>query len=165
MAILQENALKMKAKLNIAVKSSNLAKHRLKFARQVTEERLKECLPVQDFEAEHSKVLITLMSSLLDEDNFDIDPDTDSLKPKEDFLKDVRDSFDKHANEVVIKERLEFVKNQLVEKVKDKAARNRSRKSSFSSTCSQSMKRTYSMELLNQKEAVRSKTSPTSIMN
>jgi hypothetical protein len=38
MAILQENALKMKAKLNIAVKSSNLAKHRLKFAMQVTEE-------------------------------------------------------------------------------------------------------------------------------
>ena len=115
-------------------------------------------------EAEHSKVLITLMSSLLDEDNFDVDPETDSLKPKEDFLKDVRDSFETHANEELINERLDFVKNQLVDKVKDKAARNRSRKSSMSSTCSQSIKRAHSMELLNQKEAVRSKTSPTSIL-
>ena len=67
------------------------------------------------------------------------------------------------VNEEVIKERMDFVKNQLVDSVMDNA-RNRSRKSSIISTCSQGMKRTNSMELLNSKEAVRSKTSPSSIL-
>ena len=107
---LQEKLLKMKAELHLAVKSSNVAKNKLKFARKVTEERLKECLPVPNFEDDYSKVLITLMSTLIDEDSFSLDPETDLLKPKEDFLKDIEDSLTKDSDEVIVKERLNFVK-------------------------------------------------------
>ena len=45
MAHLQETVVKTKARLNIAIKTAIIAKSKVKFARKVTEERLKECLP------------------------------------------------------------------------------------------------------------------------
>ena len=68
----------------------------MNFARKVTEERLKECLPVSSFEEDQSKMLVTLISALIDEDSFDMDPDTVSLKPKEDFLKEIEEILDKN---------------------------------------------------------------------
>ena len=50
--------------------------------KSLRKESLKECLPVPTFEDEHSKVLITLMSALIDEESFDIDPDSDRMIPK-----------------------------------------------------------------------------------
>ena len=67
----------------------------------MTENRLKECLPIPDFKAEHSQVLITLMSTLVDEDCLELDPETDTMKPKEDLLKAVEDSFDNDTDEVI----------------------------------------------------------------
>ena len=122
---LKEKMLKMKAELNIAVKTSNIAKNKLKFARKVTEERLKECLPVPNFEDDYSKVLITLMSTLVDEDSFDMDPDTDLIKPKDDFLKEIEESLSKDCDPEKVKERLAFVKNKLVERVTASPRRRR----------------------------------------
>jgi hypothetical protein len=93
---LKENVLKMKAELKLAVKTANIVNAKVDFARKVTEERLKECLPVPSFEDDHSKVLVTLMSALIDEDSFEMDPETDSLKPKENLLKEIEDSLDKN---------------------------------------------------------------------
>ena len=45
MNVLQESVVKMKAELHIANKAANVARKKVKFARRVTEERLKECLP------------------------------------------------------------------------------------------------------------------------
>ena len=101
----------MKAELNLAVKTAHISRNKLKFARKVTEERLKECLPVPNFENDHSQVIITLMSSLMDEENLEKDPETDTLKPKESFLKEVEESFGDGKNKELIKERIEFVKN------------------------------------------------------
>ena len=96
---LKEKMLKMKAELNISIKTSNIAKNKLKFARKVTEERLKECLPVPNFEDDQSKVLFTIMSTLVDEVSFDMDPDTDLLKPQEDFLNVIKDSISENCNQ------------------------------------------------------------------
>ena len=145
---LREKMLKMKAELNIALKTSNIAKNKLNFARKVTEERLKECLPVPSFEDDHSKVLITLMSTLVDEDSFDLDPDTDMMKPKEDFLKDIEDSISKDSDEEKVRERLNFVKNILVERVMASPRRRRLSTSNISvySTKSCDSKRKISSE-------------------
>ena len=155
---MKENVLKMKAELKIAVKAANIANAKVKFARNVTEERLKECLPDPSFEDEHSKVIVALMSSLLDEASFEIDPETDSLKPKENFLKGIEDSLDIYNKDQAIKQRLEGVKNKLLDKVK--AAPNRFRRLSMSSVNSVDRKRKVSSELSN--ESARSKPSPVS---
>ena len=91
-----------------------MSKNKLSFARKVAEERLKECLPIPSFENEHSKVLITLMSTLMDEDNFELDPTTETFKPKEDFLKDVEDSNKEGDDSQIAKDWLVHVKNTLV---------------------------------------------------
>ena len=96
MPALQEAVVKTKAELSIAKRSAHVAKSRVKFARKVTEERLKECLPAARFEDDHSKVLVTLMTTLIDEECYEIDPDTETYKPKLDFLKDVEDSIEKN---------------------------------------------------------------------
>ena len=36
----------MKAENNIAIKAASVFKNKIKFARKVTEERVKECLPI-----------------------------------------------------------------------------------------------------------------------
>ena len=162
---LQESVLKMKAQLNLAKKTSNISKSKLKFARKVAEERLKECFPSASFEDDDSKMLVTLMSSLIDEDSYERDPDTDTLKAKDGFLKDIEDSFETHSDGQMIKERIETVKNKVLDRVKEKAARSRERKlsiSSISSISSIERKRINSEEPMNEKDSVRSKTSSTS---
>ena len=101
---MKENLLKVKAELKFAVKAANIANAKVKFARNITEERLKECLPDPSFEDKHSQVIVALMSSLMDEDSFEIDPETDSLKPKENFLKDVEDSLDMYKEDQDVKQ-------------------------------------------------------------
>ena len=100
-------------------------------------------------------MLITLMSSLVDEDSFEMDLDTDTIKPKEDLFKDLEDSLETDET----KERLDFVRNKLLEKVKEKAMKSRERRlSQCSSVCSlDSKKRKTSSELVN--ENLRSRTS------
>jgi hypothetical protein len=98
----------MKAELKLAVKTANIANAKVDFARKVTEEWLK--------------------------DSFEMDPETDSLKPKENFLKEIEDSLDKNKDNLVIRGRLQDVKNKLLDKVKEAPVRSRSRRASFSST-------------------------------
>ena len=133
------------------------------FARKVTEERLKECLPVPSFEDEHSKVLVTLMSALMDEENYEIDPETDTLKTKDDFLKDIEDSFGLHSEGQVIKERIDDVKNKLLERIKETTVKNKERRMSISITGSVERKRRNSTEPPNEKHAVRTKMSSFSV--
>ena len=147
----------MQAELNLATKTSAKNKNKLKFARKVTEERLKECLPVPTFEDEHSKVLITLMSALIDEERFDIDPDSDRMIPKTDFLKDVEESIDCYVNQEVVRQRLSFVKNKLVERVMQSPARRRlsvCSVNSINSTKSNDKKRKSSSEAPGSSQAV-----------
>ena len=155
---LKESMMKMKAELRIARKDTFHAKKKLSFARTVTEQRLKECLPVPSFEDDHSSVLITLMSTLLEENAFEIDSETDTLKPKEDLLKDIEESFEENTD-TVIKERLNLVRNKLLERVRDSVTKSRERRLSISSSVGSQdgRKRRNSTELGN--DPVRSKES------
>ena len=161
LSVIKENNLKIKAELKLAVKKANIANAKVKFARKITEERLKECLPDPSFENEHSNVIVALMSSLLDEDSFELDPTTESLKPKENFLKDIEDSLEVDQADPILKDRLEDVKNRLLDRVK--SAPNRFRRLSMSSTSSIDRKRKGSSELVS--ESVRSKPTPNSSSN
>ena len=83
--VLKEAVVKAKAELKNVLKSADVTGRRVKFARKVTEEWLKDCLPDASFFDVHSKVMISMMSSLY---SFEVDSESDSLKPKEDlFLK------------------------------------------------------------------------------
>ena len=155
---LKESLVKVKAELKAAKTNDAENKKKINFARRVTEERLKECLPIPNFEADHSKVLITLMSTLVDEENFEMDPNTETFQPKDDFLREVEESIDRSSDEQVVKQRLELVKNKLVERFKESKSKGRERRNSICSTSSQdSNKRKAPTELHNNKEAVRSK--------
>ena len=137
----------MKAELNLAKKVSHRAEKKIKFARTITEQRLKECLPVPTFESEHSSVLITLMSTLMDEDNFEMDLDSDTINPKQALFKELEDSLcDEEC-----KEKLDFVRNKLLERVKDSAIKVRDRRLSVGSSVGSqdSRKRKSSTELEN----------------
>ena len=90
---------------------------------------------------------------------------TDSIKHKEDFLKDVEQSIEPtKENEAALK-RLEFVKNKLLERVKASNMRSLERRGSVSSLASggsESKKRQLSAESESDRTSVRSKTSPVS---
>ena len=160
-ASLQESVLKMKAEKSIAIKAASVFKNKIKFARKVTEERLKECLPIPGFENEHSGVLVTLMSTLVDEDSFELDPDTNTLNPKSDFLKNIEESIGQVSGDTeVAKQRFDNVRNKLVERVRETAARSKERRLSTSSVDSETRKRRMSSEPPSNREVVKSKTSP-----
>ena len=158
---LQEAVIKMKAEHKIAIKAANVFKTKIKFARKVTEERLRECLPVPSFEKEHSSVLVTLMSTLIDEDSFELDPATNTLNPKTDFLKHIEESIGQVSGDPEIaKQRLNNVKNKLVERVRETATRSKERRLSISSVDSETRKRKMSPDPSSEREVVKSKTSP-----
>ena len=151
----------MKAEQKIAIKAANVFKTKIKFARKVTEERLRECLPVPSFEKEHSSVLVTLMSTLIDEDSFELDPATNTLNPKTDFLKHIEESIGQVSGDPEIaKQRLNNVKNKLVERVRETATRSKERRLSISSVDSETRKRKMSPDPSSEREVVKSKTSP-----
>ena len=147
---MKEQMTKLNAELSLAKKNTFLAKKKLNFARTVTEQRLKECLPVPSFKDEHSSVLITLMSTLMDEDCLEIDPATEILRPKDDLFKEIEESFLDDTDDV-IKERLNFVRNKLIERVQASASKSKERRLSFSSSIGSqdSKKRKNSTELEN----------------
>ena len=136
MPALQEAVVKTKAELSIAKRSAHAAKNRVKFARKVTEERLKECLPADRFEDDFSKVLVTLMTTLIDEECYEFDPDSETVKPKVGFLKDIEDSIEKKEDNDVLKERLESIKNKMLDRVQQSAVQKKQRRSSISSISS-----------------------------
>ena len=84
-----------------------------------------------------------------------MDPDTEIVKPKEDFLKELEESIVKDDDEKIAKERLHYVKNTLVERFKDSQAKGKERRMSISSVTSQdSVKRKASADLVSDKESV-----------
>ena len=130
-----EASAKFKANFQNTVKTTVTARNKLKHIKKVTEERLKECLQKPNFE-EHSKVLVSFLYAVIDEESFDIDPASETLRLKSNFLKDTEDSIeDKNDNlgSIVQKERLESVKSQITEKVNEAAVKNKERKLSVGS--------------------------------
>ena len=126
---------KIKANFQNTVKTTVTARNKLKHIKKVTEDRLKECLQKPNFE-EHSKVLVSLLYAVIDEESFDIDPASETLRLKSNFLKDTEESIEAINDDlgsIVQKERLENIKSQITEKVNEAAVKNKERKLSVGS--------------------------------
>ena len=126
---------KFKANFQNTVKTTVTARNKLKHIKKVTEDRLKECLQKPNFE-EHSKVLVSLLYAVIDEESFDIDPASETLRLKSNFLKDTEESIEAINDDlgsIVQKERLENIKSQITEKVNEAAVKNKERKLSVGS--------------------------------
>ena len=131
------------------MKTADVTGRRVKFARKVTEEWLKDCLSDASFFYVHSKVMISMMSSLY---SFEVDSESDSLKPKEDFLKDIGEFIENHDQKELMKERLEFIKSSLIERVNETAKQRRHSVSSVGK--GEGRKRHASGEIENQKSSL-----------
>ena len=138
--VVKENLHKAKSELLAARRSSSLARNKLDFARKVTEQRMSNCLSQASGDLEEE--LVALYSTLVDEDNFNLEDDT--ITPVKDFLKAVEDKVVERGEIPDEIERLTVVKNKILEKVKMKKidrSKSRERNASTSSLRSISSKR------------------------
>ena len=76
------------------------------------------------------------MTTLIDEECYEIDPDTETYRPKLDFLKDVEDSIEKNDDSDILRERLDSIKNMLLDRVNQNAIQKKRRRASISSVSS-----------------------------
>ena len=138
-----------KKALRAANRAAALATNKLEFARRVTEQRLSNCISDSSLDTEMQEELVTLYSTLVDEENFVID-DNNIIKAKEEFLTEVEEKInekvDKSGDLVV----LENVKNKILERIKLKKVERKSRRDSigsYSRESSSSLKRENSDKL------------------
>ena len=135
---LKESLVKVKYELNSVKKFSSVAKSKIEFARKVTEQRMTESLidPSWSEDTEEDLALISLYSTLVEEDKFSLDLEKDTITPNDDFLRDVEEKLSaKMANPSELK-RFQEVKNKILEKIKVKMVNrviNKQRRDSVSS--------------------------------
>ena len=80
--------------------------------------------------------LVSLLYAVIDEESFDIDPASETLRLKSNFLRDTEDSIEAINDDlgsIVQKERLENIKSLITEKVNEAAVKNKERKLSVGS--------------------------------
>ena len=93
--------------------------------------------------------MISMMSSLY---SFEVDSESDNLKPKEDFLKDIEEFIENHDQKELMKERIEFIKSSLIERVNETAKQRRHSVSSIGK--GEGRKRPASGEIESQKSSL-----------
>ena len=140
---LRESLVKSKSELRSVRRSSSMAKSKVDTARKAIEQRISTC--ISDSSAEVEEEIITLYSALLDEESFCMEGD--NIVAEEDFLKMVKERIKDYPGKV---EKLEVVKNRILEKIKQKKLNRqqfRDRRDSISSLCSNSSKRVSSEQV------------------
>ena len=118
----KESLVKVKYELNSVKKYSNVARSKIDFARKVTEQRMTESLtdPARSEDMEEELALISLYSTLVEEEKFTIDLENDTITPHDDFLKDVEEKLSANmANPAELK-RFQEVKDKILDKIKVK---------------------------------------------
>ena len=96
------------------------------------------------------------MTTLIDEECYEIDPDTETYRPKLDFLKDVEDSIEKNDDSDILRERLDSIKNKLLDRVNQNAIQKKQRRASISSVSSlDGRKRQWSGETDSERSTLR----------
>ena len=132
---LKDNLIKVTAE-NRAVKKTTLQlTKKLNLTRKTNEIKLAEMITTGS--TEDSPHLITAYTATLCEDDFDLDVDSDEIKPKNDtFLKSIEDRCDLQDEDQ--KNRYSRVRNQVLERVKKlmTSSPSRDRRSSISSISS-----------------------------
>ena len=129
--------VKTKNELVIARKSSTLRNRKIEFAKKITEQRMSNSL--SNLSSDLEEELVNLYSTLVDEDNFEVEDDR--ILPQDDFLKNVEEKLAIRGDIPAELERLEQVRNKILERVKQKKAGRHGRRDSISSVGSTGSKR------------------------
>ena len=129
--------VKTKNELVIARKSSTLRSRKIEFAKKITEQRMSNSL--SNLSSDLEEELVNLYSTLVDEDNFEVEDDR--ILPQDDFLKNVEEKLAIRGDIPAELERLEQVRNKILERVKQKKSGRHGRRDSISSVGSTGSKR------------------------
>ena len=148
---LQEQLTKANSKLQAVEKAFKQKTKQLNQASTITERRLAEAISLEPTYLRDNPHLVTLLAIFQERDDFDIDPDTNIVKPvhEETFLKETiknvevltsKQFEDQPVQVEQCQERLGDIKNQLLESVKQRWIRP-DRRNSIGSVVSSNSKR------------------------
>ena len=132
--VLREALVKTKNELRTSRRCSSLARSKIEFARQVTEQRMSNCLSLPSPDQEDE--IVSLYSALLDEESFTMEGN--EILPGEGFLKFVEKKIEHIPSEM---EKLNLVKNKILEKVKQNKVIRQQSRDRRDSVCSTGSKR------------------------
>ena len=127
----KNNLTKTKTELRTAMRSASITRNKVHFARKVVEQRIYLCLTDSTLMGENEEELVTLYSTLVDEDNFDLSED-ETCSPKAGFLEEVEKQLAERGEKPREIKCLETLKSKILEAVKNKKLARRSRLDSFS---------------------------------
>ena len=127
----KDSLAKSKSELKSLRWVSNVNKNKVDFARKVVEQSINICLADSTLVGEKEKELVTLYSTLVDEDNFELTEEELCL-PKADFLDDVEKHLLERGENPKEKEGLDNFKTKILEAVKKRKLSRKSRADSFS---------------------------------
>ena len=127
----KDSLAKSKSELKSLRWVSNVNKNKVDFARKVVEQSINICLADSTLVGEKEKELVTLYSTLVDEDNFELTEEELCL-PKADFLDDVEKHLLERGENPKEKEGLDNFKTKILEAVKKRKLTRKSRADSFS---------------------------------
>ena len=137
MNVLQQKLVESEAKIKAEQSIARDAQKKLEHVEKVASQRLVESMPLANFE-EHSNHLTMLLATVLQKDDFDYNPETDRVEPKNapEFLKRI----EKTCGDCPDKsEKLDVIRNKVLEKMKRTLKREKGRRLSTSgSVCSYS---------------------------
>ena len=132
---IQQQLVETKARLAAEKRSCKTALLKLKHVEKVASQKIVESMPGINFEDDCNH-LTMLLATVMQNDDFDYNSDTDKVQPKSDsdFLKKIQESC---ADLPDKEQKLTIVKNKVLDKMKRTLRRERlSSKGSMSSLCS-----------------------------
>ena len=129
--VIKDTLVKTRNELKFSKKYTAVSKRKIDFARKITEQRMSDCLLVPSSHREDE--LINLYYTLADEDSFKLEDD--EIVPDGDFLKDVEEQLVERGDCPVERNRLDQVRNKILDKLKSKK-QGRGRRDSISSISS-----------------------------
>ena len=124
---LRENLAKVSGELRKEKKANYVAQNKVKFAKTVAEKKLAECFSDDSVDDSH---LIVLYSSLLNEEDFEVDLASNTINADDGFLNDFMKNIDMKDPEVDGK--VSILRNKLLERIKTNKERRISRRHSSS---------------------------------
>jgi hypothetical protein len=130
---LKDHLVKTKSELRNSRRATSLARNKIEFARNITEQRLSNSITGSGLVGEDAEELIALYSTLVDEEHFELGED-DMVSSKYEFLSAVEEKLKLGGDNPEEKKQLENVKNKILEKVKERKCERRSRRDSVCST-------------------------------
>ena len=129
--VIKDTLVKTRNELKFSKKYTAVSKRKIDFARKITEQRMSDCLLVPSSHREDE--LVNLYYTLADEDSFRLEED--EIIPDGDFLKDVEEKLVERGDCPVERNRLDQVRNKILDKLKSKK-QGRGRRDSISSISS-----------------------------